>query len=67
MTRAHAAASAEEAARLKRESDRELGDRRGRGNLSEIKDGLAKRNVFDRHSKEKAPAPPPLPEKGYTP
>nr|XP_027071709.1 uncharacterized protein LOC113696503 [Coffea arabica] len=32
LTRAHAAANAEEAARLKRESDREIGNRRGRGN-----------------------------------
>nr|XP_027066609.1 uncharacterized protein LOC113692397 [Coffea arabica] len=66
LIRAHAAANAEEAARLKRESDRELGDRRGRGD-PENKDGPAKKNVFDRLSKEKAPAQPPLPEKGYTP
>nr|XP_027124153.1 uncharacterized protein LOC113740830 [Coffea arabica] len=32
LTRAHAAANVEEAARLKRESDRELGDRREQGN-----------------------------------
>ncbi|XP_027151788.1 uncharacterized protein LOC113751836 [Coffea eugenioides] len=67
LTRAHAAANAEEACRLKRESDRELGDRRGRGNPSESRDVPAKKNVFDRLSKEKVPAPPPIPEKGYTP
>ncbi|XP_027101032.1 uncharacterized protein [Coffea arabica] len=67
LTRAHEAANAEEAGRLKKESDRELGDRRGRGNPPESKDGSAKKNVFDRLSREKAPAPPPLPEKGYTP
>ncbi|XP_027126058.1 uncharacterized protein [Coffea arabica] len=67
LTRAHRAANTEEAARLKRESDRELGDRRGRGNPPENKDDPAKKNVFDRLSKEKAPAQPPLPEKGYTP
>nr|XP_027090226.1 uncharacterized protein LOC113711261 [Coffea arabica] len=67
LTRAHAADNAEEAARLKRESDRELGDRRGRGNPTENKDGPAKKNVFDRLSKDKTPAQPPLPEKGYTP
>ncbi|XP_027152060.1 uncharacterized protein LOC113752123 [Coffea eugenioides] len=32
LTPAHAAANAEEATRLKRESDRELGERKGRGN-----------------------------------
>nr|XP_027067810.1 uncharacterized protein LOC113693477 [Coffea arabica] len=32
LTRVHAAANAEEAGRLKRESDRELGDRKGREN-----------------------------------
>nr|XP_027083763.1 uncharacterized protein LOC113706072 [Coffea arabica] len=67
LTRSHAAANAEEAARLKRESDRELGDRRERGNSPENKDGPAKKNVFDQLSKEKTPAPPLLPEKGYTP
>ncbi|XP_027155322.1 uncharacterized protein LOC113755546 [Coffea eugenioides] len=67
LTRAHAAANAEEAARLKRESDRELGDRRGRGNPPETKDGQDRKNVFDRLSKDKAPAQPPLPKKGYTP
>ncbi|XP_071939934.1 uncharacterized protein [Coffea arabica] len=67
LTRAHAAANAQEAARLKRESDREFGDRRGRGNPPEIKDGQTRKNVFDRLSKDKAPAQPPLPEKGYTP
>ncbi|XP_027155948.1 uncharacterized protein LOC113756483 [Coffea eugenioides] len=67
LTRAHAAANAEEAARLKRESDRELGYRRGRGNPPETKDDQARKNVFDRLSKDKAPAQPPLPEKGYTP
>ncbi|XP_027164864.1 uncharacterized protein LOC113765011 [Coffea eugenioides] len=67
LTRAHAAANAEEAARLKRESDRELGDRRGRVNPPENKDGPVKKNVFDRLSKDKTPAQPPLPEKGYTP
>ncbi|XP_027172215.1 uncharacterized protein LOC113771863 [Coffea eugenioides] len=67
LTRAHAAANAEEAGRLKRESDRELGDRRGRGNPPEIKGGQARKNVFDRLSKDKAHAQPPLPEKGYTP
>ncbi|XP_071906052.1 uncharacterized protein [Coffea arabica] len=68
LTRAHAAANAEETGRLKRESDRELGDRRGRGNPppSENKDSSAKKNIFDRLSREKAPAPPPLPEKGCT-
>nr|XP_027109036.1 uncharacterized protein LOC113728876 [Coffea arabica] len=66
-TRAHAAANAEEAARLKRESDKEIGNRRGRENLPENKDGPAKKNVFDRLSKEKTPAQRPLPEKGYTP
>ena len=48
LTRAHAAANAEEAGRLKRESDMELGDRRGRVNPSEHKDGSTKKNVFDR-------------------
>ncbi|XP_071911843.1 uncharacterized protein [Coffea arabica] len=67
LTRAHAAANAEEAGRLKRESDRELGDRKGRANHPETKDGQARKNVFDRLSKDRAPAPPPLPEKGYTP
>ncbi|XP_071933618.1 uncharacterized protein [Coffea arabica] len=67
LTRAHVAANAEEASRLKRKSDRELGDRKGRANPPENKDGPAKRNVFDRLSKDKAPAQPPLPEKGYTP
>ncbi|XP_027154924.1 uncharacterized protein LOC113754966 [Coffea eugenioides] len=67
LTRTHAAAIAEEAARLKRESDREIGDRRERGNPPENKDGPAKKNVFDRLSREKAPAQPPPPEKGYTP
>nr|XP_027067329.1 uncharacterized protein LOC113692926 [Coffea arabica] len=67
LIRAHATANAEEAARLKRESDREFGDRRGRENLPESKDGPAKKNVFDRLSKEKAPAQLSLPEKGYTP
>ncbi|XP_027171620.1 uncharacterized protein LOC113771209 [Coffea eugenioides] len=67
LTRAHAAANAEEAARLKRESDREVGDRRGRENPPENKDDPAKKNVFDRLSKEKAPAQPPLQEKGYNP
>ncbi|XP_071927065.1 uncharacterized protein [Coffea arabica] len=67
LTRAHAAANAEEAARLKKESDRELENRKGRGNPPESKNGPAKKNVFDRLSKEKAPAQPPLPEKGYTP
>ncbi|XP_027157185.1 uncharacterized protein LOC113758607 [Coffea eugenioides] len=67
LKRAHAAANAEEAACLKKESDRELGDRRGRTNPPENKKGLAKTNVFDRLSKEKAPAPTPLPEKSYTP
>nr|XP_027083504.1 uncharacterized protein LOC113705795 [Coffea arabica] len=67
LTRAHATANAKKAARLKRKSDREIGDRRGRGNPPESKDGPAKKNVFDRLSKEKAPAQPLLPEKGYTP
>ncbi|XP_027151953.1 uncharacterized protein LOC113758582 [Coffea eugenioides] len=67
LNRAHAAANAEEAGRLKRESDRELGDRKGRANHPETKDDQAKKNVFDRLSKDRAPAPPPLPEKGYTP
>ncbi|XP_027071899.2 uncharacterized protein [Coffea arabica] len=67
LTRTHAAAIAEEDARLKRESDREIGDRRERGNPPENKDGPAKKNVFDRLSREKAPAQPPPPEKGYTP
>ncbi|XP_027093768.1 uncharacterized protein [Coffea arabica] len=67
LTRAHAAANAEEAGRLKKESDRELGNRKGRANPQEGKDIPAKKNVFDRLSKEKAPAPPPLPEKSYTP
>ncbi|XP_027158331.1 uncharacterized protein LOC113759952 [Coffea eugenioides] len=67
LTRAHAAANAEEAARLKKESDRELGDRRGRGNPPKNKDVPAKKNVFNRLSKEKTSAQPPLPEKGYTP
>ncbi|XP_027174781.1 uncharacterized protein LOC113774446 [Coffea eugenioides] len=67
LTRAHAAANAEEAARLKRESDRELRDRRGRGNPPETKNGQAWKNVFDRLSKDKAPAQPPLSKKGYTP
>ncbi|XP_027098963.1 uncharacterized protein [Coffea arabica] len=67
LTRAHAAANAEEAGRLKKESDRELGDRKGRTNPQEGKDVPAKKNVFDRLSKEKAPAPPPFPEKSYTP
>ncbi|XP_027093658.1 uncharacterized protein [Coffea arabica] len=66
LTRAHAAANVEEAGRLKKESDQELGDRKGRGNPLESKDVPAKKNVFDRLSREKAPAPPPLPEKGYT-
>nr|XP_027122163.1 uncharacterized protein LOC113739118 [Coffea arabica] len=63
LTRAHAAANAEEAARLKSESDREFGDRRGRGNPPENKADPAKKKVFDRLSKEKAPAQPPPPEK----
>ncbi|XP_071940088.1 uncharacterized protein [Coffea arabica] len=67
LTRAHAAANAEEAGRLKRESDRELGDRKGRANPPESKDGPAKRNVFNRLSKDKAPAQPPVSEKVYTP
>ncbi|XP_027062820.2 uncharacterized protein [Coffea arabica] len=67
LTRAHAAANAEEAGRLKKESDRELRNRRGRGNPPDSKDGPTKKNVFDRLSREQAPAPPPLPEKGYTP
>ncbi|XP_027178202.1 uncharacterized protein LOC113777367 [Coffea eugenioides] len=67
LTRAHAAANAEEAGRLKRESDREFGDRKGRANPPESKDGQVKKNVFDRLSKDRAPAPPPLPEKTYTP
>nr|XP_027086512.1 uncharacterized protein LOC113708248 [Coffea arabica] len=67
LTRAQAAANAEEAGRLKKESDREFGDRKGRTNPPEGKDASAKKNVFDRLSKEKAPAPPPLPEKSYTP
>ncbi|XP_071901929.1 uncharacterized protein [Coffea arabica] len=67
LTRAHAAANAEEAGRLKKESDRELGDRKGRTNPQEGNDVPAKKNVFDRLSKEKAPAPPPLSEKSYTP
>ncbi|XP_027122197.1 uncharacterized protein [Coffea arabica] len=67
LTRAHAVANAEEAGRLKKESDREFGDRKGRTNPPEGKDVPAKKNVFDRLSREKAPAPPPLPEKGYTP
>ncbi|XP_027150352.1 uncharacterized protein LOC113750589 [Coffea eugenioides] len=67
LTRAHAAANTEEAGRLMRESDWDLGDRKGRANPPENKDGPAKRNVFDRLSKDKAPAQPPLPEKGYTP
>ncbi|XP_027150380.1 uncharacterized protein LOC113750622 [Coffea eugenioides] len=67
LTRAHAAANTEEAARLRRESDQELENRRGRGNPLENKNGPAKKNVFDRLSREKAPAQPPLLEKGYTP
>ncbi|XP_071928300.1 uncharacterized protein [Coffea arabica] len=67
LTRAHAAANAEEVTCLKRESDREIGDRRGRGNPPENKDGPAKKIVFDRLTKEKIFAQPPLPEKGYTP
>nr|XP_027088686.1 uncharacterized protein LOC113710036 [Coffea arabica] len=67
LTRAHAAANAEEAARLKRESDREIEDRRGWVNPPGNKDGPAKKNVFDRLSKDKAPGQPPLPEKGYNP
>nr|XP_027122043.1 uncharacterized protein LOC113738985 [Coffea arabica] len=67
LRRAHEAANAEEAGRLKKESDRELGDRKDRTNPSEGKDVPSKKNVFDRLSKEKAPAPPPLPEKTYTP
>nr|XP_027124357.1 uncharacterized protein LOC113741071 [Coffea arabica] len=67
LTRAHAAANAEVAGSLKRKSDRELGDRRGLGNPPETKDGQARKNVFDRLSKDKAPAQPPLPEKVYTP
>nr|XP_027082472.1 uncharacterized protein LOC113704798 [Coffea arabica] len=67
LTRAHTAANAEEAARLKRESDRELGKWRGRENPPENKDGLVRKNIFDRLSKEKAPAQPPLRKKGYTP
>ncbi|XP_071939263.1 uncharacterized protein [Coffea arabica] len=65
-TKAHAAANAEEAARLKRKSDRELRVRRGRGNPPESKDGPTKKNVFDWLSKEKPPAPPMPPEKGLT-
>nr|XP_027072020.1 uncharacterized protein LOC113696835 [Coffea arabica] len=67
LTRAHAAANAEEAGRLKRESDRELRDRTGRANPPDTKNGQARKNVFDRLSKDKAPTPPPIPEKGYTP
>ncbi|XP_071925708.1 uncharacterized protein [Coffea arabica] len=67
LRRAHEAANAEEAGRLKKESDRELGNRKGRTNPPEGKDVPSKKNVFDRLSKEKAPALPPLPEKTYTP
>nr|XP_027099014.1 uncharacterized protein LOC113718297 [Coffea arabica] len=67
LTRAHAAANAEEVACLKKESDRGLGDRGRRGNHPENKEGPTKKNVFDRLLREKTPAPPPLPEKGYTP
>ncbi|XP_071909730.1 uncharacterized protein [Coffea arabica] len=67
LSRAHVAANAEEAGRLKKKSDRELGDRKGRTNPPEGKDVPAKKNVFDRLSREKALAPPPLPEKGCTP
>ncbi|XP_071924818.1 uncharacterized protein [Coffea arabica] len=67
LRRAHEAANAEEAGRLKKESDWELGDRKDRTNPPEGKDVPPKRNVFDRLSKEKTPALPPLPEKTYTP
>ncbi|XP_027083659.2 uncharacterized protein [Coffea arabica] len=67
LTRAHAAINAEEAGRLKKESDRELENRKGRTNPLEGKDVPTKKNVFDRLSREKVPAPLPLPEKGYTP
>ncbi|XP_027063006.2 uncharacterized protein [Coffea arabica] len=67
LIRAQAAANVEEVARLKKKSDRGFGYRRGQENPPENKDGPAKKNVFDRLMREKAPAPPPLPEKGYTP
>ncbi|XP_027075706.1 uncharacterized protein [Coffea arabica] len=67
LRRAHEAANAEEAGRLKKESDREIGDRKGRTNPLEVKEAPAKKNVFDRLSKEKTPALPPLSEKTYTP
>ncbi|XP_071913927.1 uncharacterized protein [Coffea arabica] len=66
LRRAHEAANAEEAGRLKKESDRELGDRKGRTNPPEGKDVPSKKNVFDRLSKEKAPALAPLLEETYT-
>ncbi|XP_027172229.1 uncharacterized protein LOC113771880 [Coffea eugenioides] len=67
LTKAHATANAEEAARLKKESHRELGNRRGRINPPENRDGPAAKNVFDPLSKDKAPSQPLLLEKGYTP
>ncbi|XP_071907805.1 uncharacterized protein [Coffea arabica] len=67
LRRAHETANAEEAGRLKKESDREIGDRKGRTNPLEGKEAPAKKNVFDRLTKEKTPALPPLSEKTYTP
>nr|XP_027118777.1 uncharacterized protein LOC113736020 [Coffea arabica] len=67
LRRAHETANAEEVGRLKKESDREIGDRKGRTNPPEGKEAPAKKNVFDRLSKEKAPVLPPLSEKTYTP
>ncbi|XP_071900977.1 uncharacterized protein [Coffea arabica] len=55
LRRAHEAANAEEAGRLKKESDQELGHRKSRTNPHEGKDVPAKKNVFDRLSKEKSP------------
>nr|XP_027067442.1 uncharacterized protein LOC113693057 [Coffea arabica] len=54
LTRAHAAANAEEAVRLKRESDRELGHRRERGNPPRTRTARPKR-MFSTSSQRRKP------------
>lgn len=55
-TRAHVVANAEEVARLKRESDREFGERCGCRSHSDTRVSRSRKNVFYRFSKKKAPA-----------
>nr|XP_027075927.1 uncharacterized protein LOC113699781 [Coffea arabica] len=67
LTRAHATANAEEAARLKRESDRELGDRRGRGNPPETKTAWPRRTFLTDSQMRKPPLNRNFRKKGTPP